>query len=69
MSDQTDDEMNAVSKTNDHKEHAIKTGKLTTEPGYAAWVTGRPGLKTTGESRWEAVYHLAISLAGLEDKQ
>lgn len=56
--------MNAVGETSDERTHEIKTGRLDAQPGYAAWDADEPDTRTTGETRWEAVYHLAMHREG-----
>ena len=68
MTDDTDDTMNRVVQTRNHQTHTIVTGEFVNEPGYAAWKAGYPGLRTTGETQYEAIYHLAATLDGMEDE-
>lgn len=64
MSDETTDMINAVVDTADERTHSIVTGSLDGQPGFAAWDPDEPGVRTIGETRWEAVYHLAIHKEG-----
>lgn len=48
-----------------NEDQVIITASIKGEPGYMAWVEGEyADLRASGESRWEAVYHLAVAKTG-----